>query len=135
MTTYGFDEAQKKLTFLTDRLRNLNSETYQAIGRVVEESIAQNFAEQGRPPWQPRKDDKPHPILNKTGALKDAALRSTKEWKTEGKKKILEILTPLYGLFHQYQTRRESLPVRKFVAFTQAEIDQITRILEGNDGR
>ena len=122
----GVDEAQKKLNLIAWQLSAQDSQVYKDVGWIVEQSINANFAEQGRPSWEPRKDDKTHPILDLSGRMKDDALISTRNWNVAGIAHQLLIKTPLYGLFHQYKTSRASLPVREFVKLTASEIQAIT---------
>jgi len=57
-----------------DRLnKNLNSLPWPQAGKIAQDSINQNFIQQGRPKkWAPRKVRYPWPPLQKTGKLKNS---------------------------------------------------------------
>lgn len=132
----GIDEAIKNLRSISHQWTTPNSRMYGDIGKISRNSVTQNFNAQGRPDhWEPRKDTKPHPILDKTGRMRDAAETTSQIWTQEGFAHHINIRTPAYGLIHQYGRGR--VPMRKFVEFLQSEIqairDRIRKTVEGKD--
>lgn len=124
ITASGIEEARKKIKSIQYQWKQPKSRMYKDLAAIIETSIRENFNAEGRPRWQPRQDNEPHPILDRTGAMRDSAESSARDGfvKESTQTNALSIWTPIYGHFHQYKTRRASLPVRKFVIFTQAEI-------------
>lgn len=99
------------------------------LSQVLGDSIDANYNAQGRPRWQVRKRFYAHPILDRTGRKRDTEEQSARNgvWRKIGKAWILEVLSPEYGLCHQYGTK--NLPVRKSLQLQLDEIERIRAIL------
>lgn len=69
MINFVVDDSE--ITSLTDHwLEGLENLPMEQIGEMLVDSVHRNFDEEGRPTsWEPRQDDNPWPILNKTGHL------------------------------------------------------------------
>lgn len=93
---------------------------YNGISADAGQSINKNFNAQGRPRWRKRKGEYSHPILDKTGTMRDAAESSTNRWYFAGHEYSIKVLSTPYGIFHQYGTSK--LPIRAFVLFQPAEV-------------
>jgi phage gpG-like protein len=66
-------KVNKVLNRLSKLEANASSLPWDRIGNLVRDSIKLNFDSGGRPvKWPPRKDDLPHPLLIKSGTLKDS---------------------------------------------------------------
>ena len=70
------------------------------IGRLMVDSVHQNFEEEGRPAWEPRLVDVPWPILRKTGALYNSI-----HYSVFGAEVNIDTDSD-YGMFHQEGTDR-----------------------------
>lgn len=125
--TSGFNEASALLDAIRLSLGGQRRNLYPDIGRILHDSILTNFHSAGRPRWQPRKGTYSHPILDRTGRMKDDALMSTRRWQHTGNQHLLNIYTPVYGAIHQLTglPTKEGRVIRKFVLLQQAEIDAI----------
>ena len=115
-------KALRKTQGIRDRLKP-GKRVYTDLGRIGQQSTIQNFNAAGREPtWPPRQQTYSHPPLDKTGRMRDAAESSWDRWEHSGNMHIVNVVTPLYGKFHQYGTSK--LPVRKFVKWLRQEIEQ-----------
>lgn len=92
--------------------------------------------ETGRP-WPPRKDDLPHQLLVKSGAMMAAALRAVDGAQQSSAGVVVSLSGPPYAGFHQRGTAR--LPRRRFfgvtpetrAAATKAYADEIVSLSVG----
>lgn len=102
-----------------------NGKPFQEIGEIASKSIKMNVEAGGRPKWRPRKGVYHHPILDKTGLMRDKAeLSALQDWIHSGRTHIKKIIGPLYGLVHQYKGvgKKGKKIVRKYVLFQTEEI-------------
>lgn len=99
------------------------------VSQVLGDSIAANYNAQGRPRWKARKRIYFHPILDRTGRKRDTEENSARNgvWRRSGKTWTLDVISPGYGLCHQYGTK--FLPVRKSLQLQLDEIERIRAIL------
>ena len=118
----GMKEIEKRLANIQKQISG-DSKMYQDIGKIAEESINTNFNVGGRPTWAKRKGKYSHPILDRTGKMRDDAALSTHTWNHQSTNHDLDIKTPEYGKYHQYGTR--SLVIRKFAQFLQVEVEKM----------
>jgi len=117
---------KKRLDLLTGRRG-----PYVLAGREAAKSIDKNFNAEGRPKWAQRKGDYSHPILDKTGTMRDKAVADAKgTWRVSGDEHRLEIHSPRsqdgypYGVKHQLigmPARNVKWTFRKFWKMTAAE--------------
>ena len=100
--------------------RNLNTLPWQSIGNVVRDSVHRNFDVEGRPvKWKPRKDNKPHPILNKSGRLKNSIY-------VEEQKNGVSIGSRVpYQAVHQYGYAPRNIPARPYLTIQEQDKKQI----------
>ena len=104
---------------------------YQDTGGIASRSIAKNVNVGGRPKWQKRKGNYSHPILDKTGAMRDIAEDTATKWQHQSVWHNLQILGPKYGFYHQYTGIRTKIGnqiqkvVRKYVVFQKSELREI----------
>lgn len=91
------------------------------IARILVASVHENFAQEGRPPWVPRQDNNPWPILHKTGALEDNIFAQIM-----GDEVRVEAGEP-YGKWHDEGTAR--LPARPFLEAQDEDVDEIVRLI------
>ncbi|MCP4568504.1 MAG: hypothetical protein GY841_13080 [FCB group bacterium] len=106
---------------MKDRKREFSArdpKLYKETGEFISESISKNFAGRGRKPrWKNRKKYYSHPILDKTGKMRDLAENSALHWTHtatyEGTQHINKIISTGYGLHHQYGCGNN--PLRAFV--------------------
>lgn len=124
--TRGFQEAIKKMKKRSKAFKN--GQPYTTVGRIASKSIATNVNRGGRPKWTPRKYFYEHPILDKTGLMRDTAEQSALKWKHHGQRHRNEIRGPEYGLVHQYTGVKTFLGgitqfiVRKYIVFHQKDL-------------
>lgn len=129
-TVSGVLEIENKLQGIKDKLSARDNALYQDLSTLMRASIEDNFAAEGRPAWEARKYDYPHPILDKTGAMRDIAEASTNpaNWQHSSAEHRLEIRSTDYANYHQHGTSR--LPVRKFVQLTSGEEDAAQKLFD-----
>lgn len=108
-------------------------EPYTQVGQIASKSIAQNVERGGRPKWRKRKGSYSHPILDKTGSMRDSGEDTATHWTQSGNVHTNEIKGPDYGLIHQYTgvktktgNKIENV-VRKYVNFQKSEINAMTK--------
>jgi len=104
---------------------------YSDTGSIASRSIAKNVNVGGRPKWQKRKGNYSHPILDKTGTMRDSAEDTATKWQHQSVWHNLHILGPKYGVYHQYTGIRTKIGghiqkvVRKYVVFQKSELREI----------
>lgn len=104
-----------------------NGKSYDEISSILAQSISQNIQAGGRPKWKPRKFVYSHPILDKSGTMRDAAESSAMQWLHRPTEHINQIKSTDYGEVHQYRGVRtkkgENIQkiIRKFVVIQQQE--------------
>lgn len=64
--------------------------------------------------WPERKRDYAHPILVKTGKLRNAAIAAAQLATGTGYGVEVNLIEPAYGFYHQLGAPRANLPVRRF---------------------
>ena len=117
------DHITPGLVDLADHFEHLPMEE---IAGVMVASVHENFEAEGRPdPWEPRKDDNPWPILNKTGALKNSI-----ESMVSGNE--ITVYAGFYGQFHDEGTTW--LPARPFLLLQDEDMAEIEEILDQHLG-
>lgn len=121
----GIDTSVNHLRKIRQELEGGRGSLYTDISQIVEMSIEQNFNAGGRPAWPPRKRVYSHPILDKTGAMRDQAASSAKTWQHSQSEHHIDIKSTSYAVFHQYGTSQ--LPVRKFAKLIDSEVQAIIR--------
>lgn len=128
-TVDGVLDIENKLQGIKDKLAARDNALYQDLSILMRSSIEENFSAEGRPAWESRKYDYPHPILDKTGMMRDMAEMSTNpaNWQHSSGEHHLDIRSTDYANYHQHGTSR--LPVRKFVQLTNGEEDAAKRLL------
>lgn len=129
VTVDGILGIENKIAGIRDKLTARDNALYQDLSILMLDSIQQNFASEGRPRWESRKYDYPHPILDKTGTMRDIAEMSTNpsNWQHSSAEHHLDINSTDYANYHQHGTSR--LPVRKFVQLTAGEEDAAAQLL------
>lgn len=119
--TVDMSGAKRKIQGIRDRLKP-GAKVYSDLSRIGKQSTIANFNNEGRDPSWPLRDGQySHPILDKTGRMRDSAEISWQSWEHAGSTHSVKIKTPEYGKYHQYGTKR--LPARKFVKWIQREIE------------
>lgn len=116
----GINQAIRKMKNRADAFSGRNPKIYTGISQDAALSIKKNFDAQGRPKWQKRKRTYSHPILDKTGTMRDNAESSVHRWYFQGQTYIMKVLSTEYGIYHQYGTSK--LPIRAFVLFQPNEL-------------
>lgn len=93
-------------------------DTMEELAVIVQESVENNFQRQTDVTgsfWPPRKDNLPHPLLIKTGKMKDAATGGRGHYKRAQRKGLQMGVKPdkvPYAKYHQHGTAR--LPQRQY---------------------
>lgn len=118
-TIEGSKELSRRFMQIPDDLGNLKPPLFK-IGREVRISVDANFSSRGAlfgEKWEPRKDNKSHPLLEKTGRMRRAfSQRLGPDY--------VEIANPTeYFKYHQSNAPRRKLPRRVML-----KIDEIRRI-------
>ena len=104
-----------------------NGKPYDEIGKILSQSIAKNVEAGGRPRWKPRKYSYPHPILDKTGTMRDAAEQTSLKWIHRTTEHIDQVKSTDYGEVHQYKGVRTYIGgsvkyiIRRFVVVQPQE--------------
>ena len=129
-TVDGILDIENKLQGIKDKLAARDNALYQDLSILMRSSIEENFSAGGRPAWEARKYDYPHPILDKTGTMRDIAEASTNpsNWQHSSAEHRLEIRSTDYANYHQQGTSK--LPQRKFVQLTAGEEDAAQKLFE-----
>ena len=84
--------------------------------------------------WRARKGNYSHPILDKTGKMRDSAETSSTRWQHGAIWHIDSITGPLYGAIHQYSGVRTKIGgsiqkvIRKYIVFQVAEIEAMKQV-------
>ena len=129
-TVDGVLEIENKLQGIKDKLSARDNALYQDLSILMRASIEDNFAAEGRPAWEARKYEYSHPILDRTGTMRDIAEASTNpsNWQHSSAEHRLEIRSTDYANYHQHGTSR--LPVRKFVQLTAGEENAAQKLFD-----
>lgn len=129
-TVDGVLDIENKLQGIKDKLAARDNALYQDLSILMRSSIEENFSAEGRPAWEARKYDYPHPILDKTGMMRDMAEASTNpaNWQHSSAEHRLEIRSTDYANYHQQGTSK--MPQRKFVQLTAGEEDAAQKLFE-----
>lgn len=129
-TVDGVLEIENRLQGIKDKLSARDNALYQDLSTLMLDSIQTNFAAEGRPAWEERQYQYSHPILDKTGRMRDLAESSTNpaNWQHSSAEHRLDIKSTDYANYHQQGTSR--LPVRKFVQLTNGEEDAAQKLFE-----
>lgn len=129
-TVDGVLDIENKLQGIKDKLSARDNALYQDLSTLMRASIEDNFSAEGRPAWEARKYQYSHPILDKTGTMRDIAEMSTNptNWQHSSREHHLEIRSTDYANYHQQGTSR--LPVRKFVQLTAGEEDAAQKLFD-----
>ena len=129
MQVQGFKEAIKRMK--ARKKAFAGGKPYKQTAKILSKSIAKNVNSEGRPAWRPRKNQYTHPILDKTGDMRDAAEQSALTWVKSPGGYSNRVTSTNYGAIHQYTgvrtrtgTSLENI-VRKFVVIQQAEENQM----------
>lgn len=112
-------------------VKNVEKIDYDEIGQMGVQSIRRNFEEQGRynqpgeeiggsTRWEPRKDDEPHPILIKSGALRDGVYM---QLNSNG---FTLISDKPYSAAQNYGFAKRNLPARPFMTIPPEEIREMS---------
>ena len=123
----GLDKAIKHMEARAKAFKS--GKPYTETSKIMAASINKNVNTGGRPKWKKRKYDYAHPILDKSGYMRDKAEVSTRDWRHGRVYHVNKILGPTYGLIHQYTgvpTRTGSSLkniVRKYIVFQKSEIN------------
>lgn len=129
-TVDGVLDIENRLQGIKDKLSARDNALYQDLSVLMLDSIQSNFAAEGRPAWEERKYDYSHPILDKTGAMRDLAEASTNpaNWQHSSAEHRLDIRSTDYANYHQQGTSK--MPQRKFVQLTAGEEDAAQKLFE-----
>jgi len=117
----GLNQARKNMKTREEAFKG--TKTYDDVGKIASKDIARQVQAGGDPAWKPRKYQYSHPILDKTGRMRDKAEKTATEWKHGQVWHINTILGPLYGRVHQYTGVRTKIGgslkkiIRKYVVF------------------
>ena len=128
MANKSFTQAAKRMKARAAEIRGTQGTLYQDISTVMSRSIAKNVNAGGRDPkWRKRKGTYSHPILDKTGRMRDDAESSAQgPWISAGTKHLLNIRGPEYGFYHQSHGTK-NLPVRKYIKMLPGEREIIRK--------
>jgi phage gpG-like protein len=100
---------------------------YKETAAILSKSIATNVQSGGRPKWRPRKGSYSHPILDKTGKMRDVAESTALKWQKTSDGYTNKVTSTGYGFIHQYRGVRTKISgsiqkiIRKFVVIQQTE--------------
>jgi phage gpG-like protein len=125
----GFNKAARDMKARSKAFRG--GEPYVKTGQIFSNSIANNVEAGGRPKWQKRKYDYPHPILDETGTMRDRAELTALSWEHGNVWHSDKVKSTEYGHIHQYRgvrtkrgNRIERI-IRKFVVIQKTEHDKM----------
>ncbi len=124
----GMRRLKRRLRTMEKELAGSQGTVYKDIQETMGESINENFNAEGRPSWPIRVGTYPHPILDKTGLMRDTAEMSAKDgdWIHASGDHLLKIMSTTYAKYHQNADDHQgSLPVRKFVRMLPSEIKKV----------
>jgi len=131
MNVEGLDRIQAYFQTRKHRIQNPRPFFEKCI-EILSASASKTWDMRGRPAWAPRKDDKPHPLMEKTGRLRqsmesrvatdDAVVKmsvaSGDAWLEKG-------TSVFYGKFHQFGTRK--MVARPFVQLHDEDVEAIRK--------
>jgi phage virion morphogenesis protein len=130
VTIDGLGTLQKRLDGIRDRLENPRP-FLETCAEILAKSAGKTFDAQGRPKWVDRKDDLTHPILDRTGRMRDSMEMTTEtgdavvRYTIGSREAFLEKGTAVeYGQYHQFG---KGVPKRQFVEFTTEDIEEIRK--------
>ena len=132
-TIDGVLEIENKLQGIKDKLSSRDNTLYQDLSILMRSSIEENFSAGGRPAWDARKYDYPHPILDKTGMMRDIAEMSTNpaNWQHSSAEHRLEIMSTDYAKYHQDGKQyADGFIVRKFAKLTDTEENAAQKLFD-----
>ncbi len=135
VTLEGEKQLSRRLITIPSEISNFKRPLFR-IGAEVRGSIDTNFSSRGAlfGRWVPRKDNKPHPLLEKTSAMR-------RNFKQNLGPDYIEIFNPTpYFKYHQSNKPRKKLPRRVMMKidrerqqFIQKEFQEhIIRAMRGN---
>ena len=128
----GLDKALKDMKARSKAFKG--GKPYDLVGNLASKSITTNFNSSGRPRWRARNGNYSHPILDKSGDMRDSAELSATRWIHGSVWHIDSITGPRYGFFHQYSGIRTKIGgsikkiVRKYVVFQKNEIEAMKQV-------
>lgn len=106
-----------------------------ALASTLRDLILEGFIRETDPrgrKWAPRKDSLPHPILDKTGAMKRGFEIDTRGANIVVQNNVLSAQGRPYPLFHQTGTSkmvaRKPLPDRSLSPYWKKEFDKTVRV-------
>lgn len=118
-TIEGDKQLSRRLMKIPDNIGDFKEPLFK-IGREVRLSVDANFSSRGAlfgERWAPRKDHKPHPLLEKTGTMRRAFAQNLGPM-------YVEIFNPTeYFKYHQSKAPRKRLPRRVML-----KLDEIRKI-------
>jgi phage gpG-like protein len=139
----GIEHVRNRLNAIDQRVSSPR-QALESSRRVLSRSIAQNFAEEGRPARWPKRvsnvngelqypDTKTHPVLRLTGRLVDSTISESNSGESIAQIDLSARESSLsfgasvpYGKYHNSDAPRRKLPQRKFLLFQDADVDEIT---------
>ncbi len=119
MAVKGIDEARKKMQKRAEDFEG--GKPYKEVGEILSLSIKKNVEAGGRPKWEKRKYYYSHPILDKTGRMRDDAEMTALSWIRQGDWMVDKVEGPFYGGIHQYTGVGKAKTVRKYVVVQDSE--------------
>ncbi len=125
MAIRGLDKARKNMQARRDEFKG--GKPYKKVGELLSLSIKKNVEAGGRPKWIPRKYYYSHPILDKTGKMRDDAEITALSWRRQGNWMLNQVMGPFYGAIHQYTGIKTKIGgsmkkiVRKYVVVQDGE--------------
>jgi phage gpG-like protein len=129
MAIKGLEKARKNMR---KRAKDFaGGKPYKETGEILAASIKKNVEAGGRPKWKPHKYQYSHPILDKTGKMRDDAEITALSWQRQGKWMVNKVLGPFYGAIHQYTGIRTKIGgsikkiVRKYVVVQDRERERM----------
>ena len=115
----GEKQISRRLSQIPDDLGNFKVPLFR-IGRELRTSIDANYGSRGalfKPKWEPRKDNKSHPLLEKTGRMRRSFAQEL------GSDYVSIFNTQDYFAFHQSNKARKKIPRRIML-----KIDEIRKV-------
>jgi len=109
-----------------DRIaNNLNTIPWGKIGELAKKSVQTNFTAGGRPvKWRKRKDNKPHPILIKSGILKNSIYSETHKFGVTIGSRVP------YQAVHEYGYQPRNIPARPYLMLQTSDKVMIKKMIK-----